>query len=118
MTAHRKGLLAEEIAVWYLRLLGWRILERRFVTGRGSQAGEVDIVARRGKLIAFIEVKARKDVGEAAQAILPRQQVRIARGAEAYLARHPECAELAVRFDAVLVGGLGSVAHLEDAWRP
>lgn len=118
MTAHRLGQWAEEAAVWYLRLKGWRILERRFVTGRGSGAGEVDIIARRGGLLAFIEVKARADREQAAQSILPRQQLRISKAAEAYLAKHPELAGLGVRFDAVLVGRLGGLTHLEDAWRP
>jgi putative endonuclease len=118
MTAHKKGLWAEEASVWYLRLKGWRILERRFVTGRGSGAGEVDIVARRGRVLAFIEVKARPDQQTAAEAIGPRQQQRIARGAEAYLALHPELADLDVRFDAVFVGGKGTLSHLADAWRP
>lgn len=117
MSGYRQGKLAEEGAVWLLRLKGWRILERRFVTGRGSGAGEVDIIARRGDILAFVEVKARADTDQAAQAILPRQQERIAKAAEAYLARHPDLASLSVRFDAVLVGG-GTMRHLEDAWRP
>ncbi|MBF0166290.1 MAG: YraN family protein [Alphaproteobacteria bacterium] len=118
MTAAKKGYMAEEAAVWYLRLKGWRILERRFVTGRGSGAGEVDIIARRGSLLAFIEVKARASEEAAAQAIGPRQQGRISRAAEAYLARHGELANLDIRFDAVLVGGAGWLSHIEDAWRP
>lgn len=118
MTAHRRGQMAEEAAVWYLRLKGWRIIERRFVTGRGSGAGEVDVIARRGAILAFIEVKARAGLDQAAQAITPRQQERINRAAEAYLARHAGLAGLSVRFDAVLVGGPGLISHLEDAWRP
>lgn len=117
MSQDKKGRLAEEAAVWHLRLKGWRILERRFVTGRGSQAGEVDIVAAKGGVVAFVEVKARPSQDEAAFAILPRQQMRIAKGAEAYLARHPELSGHEVRFDAVLVSGL-KLLHLADAWRP
>ncbi|CAA6604798.1 conserved hypothetical protein [Rhodospirillaceae bacterium LM-1] len=116
-TSYKRGRLAEEGAVWLLRLKGWRILERRFVTGRGSGAGEVDIIASKGGILAFIEVKARGDLATAAEAIEPRQQARIVRGAEAFLARHGELANLAVRFDAVLVGG-GMMTHLQDAWRP
>lgn len=118
MTAHRLGQWAEEAAAWYLRLKGWRILERRFVTGRGSGAGEVDLIVRRGGVLAFVEVKARADQEQAAQSILPRQQARINRAAEAYLAKHPELAGMDIRFDAVLVGRLGGLSHLEDAWRP
>lgn len=117
MSRDAKGRLAEEAAIWHLRLKGWRILERRFVTGRGSQAGEVDIIAVKGKLLAFVEVKARASQEAAAQSILPRQQQRIVRGAEAYLARHPELAQHDIRFDAVLISGL-TITHLPDAWRP
>lgn len=117
MSSHRLGRLAEEAAVWYLRLKGWRILERRFVTGRATQAGEVDIIAARAGVLAFVEVKARPSQDEAAHAIQPRQRERIVRGAEAYLARHPELADKDIRFDAVLISGT-QVRHLPDAWRP
>jgi putative endonuclease len=101
-----------------LRLKGYAILERGFTLGRGSGAGEVDIIARRGKTLVFAEVKARPSEADAAHAIQPRQMARIERAAAAWLALHPELAGLDVRFDALLVAPARPPKHLEDAWRP
>lgn len=97
--AFRLGLGAEQRAAWLLRLTGWRILARRFAEG----PGEVDIVALRGRTVAFVEVKARADFDAAIEAVTPRQQARIRRGAEAFLARRPAYAGYVVTFDVVLV---------------
>ncbi|MGE5506271.1 MAG: YraN family protein [Actinomycetota bacterium] len=115
--ARRRGRWAETAAAWRLRLAGFRILARGYVTGRGSGAGEVDIVARRGRLLVFVEVKQRADLVAAAQAVGPRQQGRIARAAQAWLARHPALSECDVRFDAVLVAPWRLPVHIADAWR-
>lgn len=93
------GLKAETRAVWWLRLAGWSILARRFADG----PGEVDVIAARGRTLAFVEVKARADFASAAEAVTPRQQARIRRGAEAFLARRPAYAEYTMTFDVVLV---------------
>jgi putative endonuclease len=100
-----------------LVLRGWRILGRGVVTGRGSGAGEIDIVARRGNLIAFIEVKARTTLAEAGAAISAIQRDRLARAAGAYVARHPALAGCDIRFDAMLVAPRRAPRHLKDAWR-
>lgn len=115
--ALRRGRWAETIAVWHLRLRGWRILARGFVTGRGSGAGEIDIVARRGGTLAFVEVKARPDQGQAAEALGARQRHRILRAAESFMARHPDLAGLEWRFDVLLVVPGRLPLHLIDAWR-
>ena len=81
--AERRGRLAEWLCLWHLRLRGWRIVAR----GWRCPAGEIDIVARRGGMLAIIEVKSRGDVAVAAAALAPRQRRRIARAAEAFLAR-------------------------------
>jgi putative endonuclease len=117
-SARRAGKLAEEAAVWLLRLKGYAILERGYAAGRGSGAGEVDIIARRGRGLVFAEVKSRPSRGEAAHAIQPRQRARIERGAEAWLQAHPSLAGLDIRFDALFVSPLRPPQHLEDAWRP
>lgn len=122
MTAKRlraltRGRLAEMAAALWLRLKGYSILARHVTTGRGTGAGEIDIIARRGNLLAFIEVKARPDFAQAAQAIGPQQRRRIARAAEAFLARRPELAHCAMRFDAVLVSPWRPLRHISDAWR-
>jgi putative endonuclease len=104
--------------VLWLRLKGFSILARGEVSGRGSGAGEVDIVARRGRVLAFVEVKARPSRAEAAAAISSRQRRRIVRGAEAFLARRPELAGLDIRFDAVLVAPGRWPLHVIAAWWP
>jgi putative endonuclease len=76
--------------VLWLRCQGYAILARRVTCGRGAGAGEIDVVARRAGLVAFIEIKARPSLEEAGGAITPRQRQRLRRGAEAFLARHPE----------------------------
>ncbi|WP_142849059.1 YraN family protein [Telmatospirillum sp. J64-1] len=116
--AQRRGRRAETLAVWLLRLKGWRILARGHRTGRGTGAGEVDIVARRGRVLAFVEVKARADRAAAAEAVSPRQRARILRAAEAFLAAHPHLATLTPRFDVILVTPAALPCHLIDAWRP
>ena len=110
--AHRRGHSAEWRAVWRLRLAGYSILARRYKT----RLGEIDIVARRGNLLAFIEVKARADFDTATFALRPGQFGRVARAANLFLASHPRYAVCSVRFDAMLVAGLWP-RHLPDVWR-
>ena len=73
----RAGRLAESAAAWLLRLKGYRILARRYAT----PVGEIDLVARKGELVLFVEVKRRTHAATALEALLPRQQRRIARAA-------------------------------------
>ncbi|MEW5729807.1 MAG: YraN family protein [Pseudomonadota bacterium] len=115
--ARRRGARAEAFAAWWLRLKGFRVLERGLVTGRGTGAGEVDLVARRGRLLIFVEVKARPRLADALDAIGTRQRARIVRAAEAYLARHPDLAGCDIRFDAVLMVPGRLPRHISDAWR-
>ena len=82
-----------------------------------GKLGEIDIVVRRGGILAFVEVKARIDVPTATDALGGRQFGRVARAASLFLARHPRYAAHSVRFDAVLVAGLWP-RHLPDVWRP
>lgn len=107
--AWQRGLVAETWAAWWLRLKGYRILETRYKT----PVGEIDLVAKRGRLIAFVEVKARDTPGAAAQAITPKQQQRISRAAEIFLKDHPQTD---ARFDVVLIGRTGWPQHMENVW--
>ena len=116
--AQRLGHVAEWRAVWRLRLAGYSVLARRYKT----KLGEIDIVVRRGGVLAFVEVKARPDIVTAAEALRGRQFGRVARAASLFLARHPHYAAHSVRFDAVLIDGplwrnLWP-RHLPDVWRP
>ncbi|HWA43639.1 MAG TPA: YraN family protein [Hypericibacter adhaerens] len=112
--ALRRGRWAETLAVWWLRLKGYRILGRDLRLG----VGEIDILARRGRLLVAIEVKHRADLLTAGEAIDRRGQARIARALLRWLAQHPHLAELDLRFDAVLMVPGHWPRHLPDAWRP
>ena len=116
--ARRRGKMAETLAAVWLRLKFYRILARGVSGGRGSGAGEVDIVARRGKVVAFIEVKSRPSPTEAAESLGPAQRRRIERAAGAFLARRPDLAGCHVRFDAILMVPGRLPRHIPDAWRP
>jgi len=117
VTAARRGRRAEALAAWWLRLKGYRILARGRVTGRGTGAGEIDIIARRGRTVVFVEVKARPTLAMALEAIAPAQRRRIVRAAQTFMARRPELAGCDVRFDAVLVTPGSFPRHISDAWR-
>ena len=99
VAAFHTGLSAESRAAAYLMAKGYRILAKRFRTPHG----EIDIVAKRRNLLAFVEVKARASLDEAAFAVTPRQQARIIDAAQAWLVAHPEHAEFELRFDAILI---------------
>ena len=73
-------------------------------------------MARRRDVLVFVEVKARDTLDDAAYALLPRQQQRIAAAAGAWLAAHPEDAESAIRFDAVLVAPGSMPRHIPAAF--
>lgn len=79
--------------------------------------GELDLVAEREGLLAFIEVKARKTLAEAALALGPRQRARLLAGAEAWLAAHPGHGQAGMRFDVMLVDPQHRVRRLADAFR-
>ena len=87
------------------------------MTGRGTTAGEIDIVAKKRKTIGFAEVKERQTKESALYAIKPQQQKRILRAAENYLVKHREYEGFDVRFDAILISGLFDVTHIKNAWR-
>ncbi len=98
-SAERRGHRAETIALWYLRLKGYRLLSRRFK----CHAGEVDLVMRRGDTTAFIEVKARATVDEAVIAVTPHQARRISAAAALWMTRDAVAASGHCRFDIVAV---------------
>ena len=110
--AERHGLWAEGAALLFLRLKGYRLLARRYKTG----LGEIDLVMRRGKVTAFVEVKARGSLDAAMFAVTPRQAERIARAAEQWLARDPRAAEGECRFDIVAVSPYLWPTHVPNAF--
>ena len=112
VAAFRTGLSAESRAAAFLMAKGYRILAKRFRT----PYGEIDLVARKRNLLAFVEVKARASLDEAAYAVTPRQQQRIVNAAEAWLMAHPEHAEFDLRFDVVLIAPKSLPRHLLAAF--
>jgi putative endonuclease len=112
VAAFRTGISAESRAAAWLMAKGYRILAKRFRTPHG----EIDLVARKRNLIAFIEVKARASLDEAAYAVTPRQQQRIIAAAQGWLIAHPEHAEFELRFDAMLIAPRSLPRHLLAAF--
>ena len=110
--AETGGRRSEMLAAIFLRLKGFSILSQR----ERTPGGEIDLVARRGGLLIFAEVKARKAFDAAVLAVTPAARRRIGRAAQLYLSRHPDLARCAVRYDIIAVTGW-RVRHLADAWR-
>jgi putative endonuclease len=116
---HRRGLRGELAALAYLTACGWKIEAHRFRLGRH----DVDLVARRAGVVAFVEVKSRNGGGKCgapAEAVGPRKRAILARVAACWLARYGRSSEVG-RFDVVSViegsGGAVVVEHTADAWR-
>ncbi|MDE1159927.1 MAG: YraN family protein [Neorhizobium sp.] len=97
--AERRGRLSEYVAAAFLIARGYRILAIRYRT----RAGEVDLVARKGDLIAFVEVKARRVESAALDAVGYRAQQRIRATGDIWLSRRPDHARLSCRYDVIVV---------------
>lgn len=110
--AFRFGISAESRAAAYLMAKGYRVVARRFKT----PVGEIDIVARRGGALVFVEVKAREHFDAAAEAVTPKNRRRIIAAAEAWLARNPHDVMREMRFDVVLVAPGRLPRHIAGAF--
>lgn len=93
-----RGRRGEALAAWYLRLKGWRIVGRRIKTPRG----EIDLIARRGRVVAFVEVKWRASPSELDFAIDAHRLRRVSAAAEALSARYARAGDTQ-RIDVILV---------------
>lgn len=111
--AFYRGHFAEILCLWHLRLRGYRVLARRYRV----PVGEIDLIARRGAVLAAIEVKARRDAATAGEAVSARQRRRVARALAHFLATRPDLAGLDQRFDVMLVTPRRLPHHIADAWR-
>src|SRR5690348_9649196 len=110
--AFRTGISAESRAAALLVAKGFRIVARRWK----SPVGEIDLVARRRRLLVFVEVKARAALDDAAEAVTARQQRRIVAAAQAWLTRHADDRVRDIRFDAVLVAPWRLPRHIKAAF--
>ncbi len=109
--AEAAGRRGERLAGWWLRLKGWRILDRRVRT----PAGEVDLVARKGTLVAFVEVKTRATAAELDWAIDERRLARVAAAAELLMPRYAGPGD-DIRVDVILLAPGSRPRHIENAW--
>ncbi|WP_028032174.1 YraN family protein [Chelativorans sp. J32] len=114
LRAYRKGHRGEWIAAIALMLKGYRILARRFRT----PLGEIDLIARRGDLVAIVEVKARPTLAEAMEAVSFTAQRRIDAAADLWLARQPDYARLSLRYDLVAIVPRRWPVHVKNIYAP
>lgn len=103
MNTYKTGIWAEIVACIYLILHGFRIVRRRYVTGRYTNRAEIDIIARKKNLLLFIEVKHRPDITSGLNAITPRQSARLRSAAETYIAQTRWRGD--ARFDIIVITG-------------
>ena len=112
-TSHAKGVLAETSAEILLKTMGYSILARRFKT----PAGEIDLVARKGARVAFIEVKRRATIDDAAESVTRRLRGRVRQAAELWLQKHEDDLTLDPAFDVVVLMAPGQwPVHMADAF--
>lgn len=111
-SAYKHGLTAELIATLLLSVKFYSVIHRRYKT----KVGEVDLIARRGKTIIFVEVKKRRSRQEVFEAITISQKRRISRAAEHFLSRNKKFNNYNKRFDAVLITPKSLPLHIKNAW--
>lgn len=112
LKARRDGRGAEALAALWLMAKGWRVLGFRLKTAEA----EIDLLARRGRILAVVEVKRRRTLDEALAAVAPQQRSRLRAAGAALAARRPDLGGLAVRLDLVALGRWTRPRHLPDAW--
>jgi putative endonuclease len=110
--ALRLGHIAEWIVILYLSLKGYRILARRYI----ANGGEIDIVALRGKVVAFVEVKARSDLSTGLDAISTTKIHRFAQAVDGWLMRNGWASTYTLRCDAAIIVPYRLPFHIEDAF--
>jgi len=111
--AEARGRRAENLAVWFLRFKGYKILDVR----RKTPHGEIDLIAKKGNVLAIIEVKRRPSLDQAKEALHSANLSRIEEAAYYYQAARSNLADLSIRFDAVYVTDGLRLKHVKDAWR-
>ncbi len=116
MNSYHSGHFAEFIALIFLRLHGYKKVATNYVTGKGTRAGEIDLIVSKNNALVFVEVKKRQDINIAAYSILPKQQQRIRRAAESFIATHKIYQNSDIRFDVILFSNTWKIKHLKNAF--
>ncbi|WP_295950307.1 YraN family protein [uncultured Bartonella sp.] len=111
---YSRGIYAERLAGLWLQMKGYHIAARRFETG----FGEIDIIARRGYVIAIVEVKARPTLEEAMEAVKQQSRKRIDNAANIFLARQPDRKKLRLRYDLIAISPWKLPRHIEGFFHP
>ena len=107
------GRRAENAAALWLQLKGYRILDRR----ARMPACEIDLVARKGRFVVFVEVKSRRSLAQALEAVTPQLRNRLEEAANQWVSRRRGLQEALWRFDVVLLAPGRLPKHMRDAWR-
>jgi putative endonuclease len=113
LKARRDGRRGETLCALWLMAKGYRILGFRLRTGQA----EIDLLARKGEVVAVVEVKRRTSLEAALDAVGPRQRDRLLRAARSITARRPDLAGAAVRLDLMALAPGRWPRHIPDAWR-
>lgn len=111
--AEQAGRTAEDDAARFFERQGWRVLARR----RRTPVGEIDLIARRPGLVAFVEVKWRKSAAHLAEAIDERRLSRVAAAAEAVAHEYVEAGD-DLTLDVLLLAPDTEPRHIRNAWQP
>lgn len=115
LKTYDRGLRAEWWAALWLQFKGYKILHRRYKTHHG----EIDLIAQKANLIAFIEVKCRPTKRQALESLTPKMRRRIERTALNYISQN-NIANIDYRFDLLNIGLSGFtpffIQHLDNAW--
>jgi len=113
LKTHRQGMVAEAIAGWFLNAKGYRVLARRYKT----PVGEIDLVVKRGRMVAFIEVKRRANVDDGLYAVHAQNAARVRRAAEWWLKNHASLADKCdLRFDVIAIAPYRLIRHVSNAF--
>lgn len=110
--AERRGRWSEVWAALFLMAKGYRILNLRYKT----RSGEIDLIARKGSLIIFVEVKARRELQGAVDAVSFQSQNRIRAASDFWLSRRKDAAILSQRYDIIAVRPWRFPTHFMDAF--
>jgi putative endonuclease len=111
-TAEIAGRKAELVALWYLRLKGYRLLVHRYK----SPMGEIDLIMRKGETTAFIEVKSRSTIDGALSSVTPFQSKRISAAARSYMGRDAKANRQFCRFDIIAICPYHWPRHIVNAF--